>query len=78
MKHVVRIVHDAVEEFDGTCPLEGVSALCPGLTEAEVFSAIDEMSRSGELRLMRDSERTYFVRASRSATQNSESIVGAP
>ena len=62
MAHGRRIVHDAVEKFGGTCPMETVSALCPDLNEAQVFFAIDEMSRSGELRLMRDAEGAYFVR----------------
>ncbi len=62
MAHAQRIVHDAVEKFGGTCPMETVSVLCPGLSETQVFFAIDEMSRSGELRLMRDAEGAYFVR----------------
>lgn len=62
MAHARRIVEDAVEKFGGTCPMETVSVLCPGLSETQVFFAIDEMSRSGELRLMRDVEGAYFVR----------------
>ena len=62
MAHAQHIVEDAVEKFGGTCPIETVSALCPDLSEAQVFFAIDEMSRSGELRLMRDAEGAYFVR----------------
>lgn len=62
MNQAVRLIHDALEQFGGTCPLDTVSALCPQLSDAQVFFAIDEMSRTGEVRLMRNAEGTYFVR----------------
>lgn len=62
MAQTREIVYDAVTEFGGTCPLEGVTVLCPELTGAQVCLAIDAMNRSGELRLVRDRQGTYFVR----------------
>ena len=73
MAQVRRIVHEAVNKFGGTCPMEEVRALCPGLTETQVFLAIDEMSRCGELRLLRDTEGTYFVRTNQVVTQTTSS-----
>ena len=78
MEQARRIVHDAVEEFGGACSMEMVGALCPELSEVQVVLAIDEMSRSGEIRLMRDTEGTYFVTTCRVATQNAESMSYVP
>ncbi len=78
MEQARRIVHDAVKEFGGACPMEMVSALCPELSEVQVVLAIDEMSRSGEIRLKRNTEGMYFVTTCRVVTQNAESISYVP
>ena len=62
MAQAREIVYDAVKEFGGTCPMEGVNVLCPELRGAQVLLTIGTMSRSGELRLLRDRQATYFVR----------------
>ena len=46
-------------------PLEGVVGLCPDLTWDQVFLAIDCLSRSGQIRLTLDANRTYRVQLSR-------------
>ncbi len=44
-------------------PLDKVSRLCPDLTADQVFLAIDYLSRTGQVCLTRDGERTDWVKA---------------
>ncbi len=62
MAQAREIVYDAVTEFEGICPLESVTVLCPELTGVQVCLAIGAMNRSGELRLVSDRQEMYFVR----------------
>lgn len=73
MGQFARIVLDVVEDFGGTCPLDEVSALCPELTDTQVFQALEEFNQSGEVRLLQDTQGTYFVRVSRDAPRSTES-----
>ncbi len=57
----IRHVRGALKHLGKACPLEKIRALCPDLTENQVFLAIDEMSRSGQVRLTRDGKGAYLV-----------------
>ena len=61
-------VQDALEHLDTDCFIEDVPALCPELTWNQVFLAIDYLSRTGQVRVTQDPDRTYRVRASRAPT----------
>ena len=41
--------------------MEEVASLCPDLTWNQVFLAIDYLSRTGQVCVMMDSEKTYRV-----------------
>jgi hypothetical protein len=69
-------VHDALEQLGTDCALEEVTGLCPELTWNQVFLAIDYLSRTGEVRVTLDPDRTYRVQASRAATV--QTLSGAP
>jgi hypothetical protein len=56
----------ALQQQATRCPMEEVSRLCPDLTDDQVFLAIDYLTRSGQVCLTRDINRTYWVQASRS------------
>ena len=61
-------VYEALEQLGTDCALEEVTGLCPELTWNQVFLAIDYLSRTGQVRVTRDPDRTYRVQASRAAT----------
>lgn len=61
-------VHEALERLGTECALEDVTGHCPELTWNQVFLAIDYLSRTGQVRVTIDPDRTYRVRASRAAT----------
>lgn len=61
-------VHSALEKLGTDCPMEEIVGLCPDLTWNQVFLAIDYLSRTGQIRVTRDSGRTYRVAASLPAT----------
>ena len=54
-------VHQALEKLGTDCSMEEVASLCPDLTWNQVFLAIDYLSRTGHVRVMLDSGRTYRV-----------------
>ena len=54
-------VHQALENLGTDCSMEEVASLCPDLTWNQVFLAIDYLSRTGRVRVMVDSGRTYRV-----------------
>ena len=56
-------VQDALDNLGTECPIEEVAALCPDLTWNQVFLAIDYLSRTGQVRVLLDSGRTYRVQA---------------
>jgi len=53
----------ALQHHGTCCALEEVARLCPNLTDDQVFLAIDYLSRSAQVCLTRDADRTYSVRA---------------
>lgn len=65
---IVARVQNALEHLDTDCSMEDVPALCPELTWNQVFLAIDYLSRTGQVRVTLDPDRTYRVRAFRAAT----------
>lgn len=69
-------VHEALEQLGTDCALEDVAALCPELTWNQVFLAIDYLSRTGQVRVTLEPDRTYRVRASRAVA--GETLSGAP
>ncbi len=56
-------VHRVLEQLGTDCPMEEVMSLCPELTWNQVFLAIDYLSRSGQIRVTLDGDRTYRVQA---------------
>lgn len=60
-------VYEALEQLGTDCALEDVTGLCPELTWNQVFLAIDYLSRTGQVRVTLDPDRTYRVQASRAA-----------
>ena len=78
MSAVIARVHMALEQLDTDCAMEDVAGLCPELTWNQVFLAIDYLSRTGEVRITRDTGRTYMVRASDAVTARSSHISSAP
>lgn len=56
-------VHSALERLGTDCSMEEVVNLCPGLTWNQVFLVIDHLSRSGQVRITLDRDRTYRVQA---------------
>ena len=53
---VIDVLH-----YEGTCDLEEVMSQCANLTWNQVFFAVDELSRRGEIRLMPKGRGTYTV-----------------
>ena len=58
-------VRERLEQLGTACPLEEVMELCPELTWNQVFLAIDYLSRTGHIRVMRDIDMSYTVQAYR-------------
>ncbi len=65
---IITRVHDALEHLGTDCSMEDVPGLCPELTWNQVFLAIDYLSRTGQVRVTLDPNRTYRVRTSRAAS----------
>lgn len=65
--HIDRVLTTLQQE--GTCyRLEAVERLCPDLTLDQVFLAIDYLTRTGQVCLTLDTDRTYWVKAARAVT----------
>jgi len=58
-------VRERLEQLGTACPLDEVRELCPALTWNQIFLAIDYLSRTGHVRVMRDVDSSYTVQASR-------------
>ncbi|MBH0189986.1 MAG: hypothetical protein HP493_14400 [Nitrospira sp.] len=58
---IVARVHHAFDQLGTDCSMEEVVHLCPELSWNQVFLAIDDLSRSGLIRLMLDGDRAYRV-----------------
>ena len=71
---IIARVHDALEHLDADCSMEDVPALCPELTWNQVFLAIDYLSRTGQVRVTLDPDRSYRVRVSRAGTVESTGL----
>jgi len=61
---IIERVHDALEQYGTDCAMEEVAGLCPELTWNQVFLAIDYLSRTGQVRITTDPDRSYRVQAS--------------
>ncbi|HMS85834.1 MAG TPA: hypothetical protein PKD12_19490 [Nitrospira sp.] len=62
--HIDRVLI-ALQQQERACLMEQVTELCSDLTDDQVFLAIDYLTRSGQVCLTLDTNRTYWVRASR-------------
>jgi hypothetical protein len=58
-------IRTTLEQLDAECPLEEIVDLCPDVTWNQVFLAIDHLSRSGQIRVRLDANRTYWVQTYR-------------
>jgi hypothetical protein len=56
-------VQRTLAELGGDCSMEEMLTLCPELTWNQVFLAVDYLSRTGQIRVTLDSNRTYRVQA---------------
>lgn len=56
-------VHRALEQLGTDCSMAEVETLCPELTWNQVFLAIDDLSRAGQVRVTRDGDGTDRVQA---------------
>jgi hypothetical protein len=56
-------VHRALEQLGTDCSMAEVVTLCPELTWNQVFLAIDDLSRAGQVRVRRDGDGTDRVQA---------------
>ena len=59
-EHIFRVQQE-LKGLHGGCTVETLVSLCPDLTWNQIFLAIDQLSRSGQIRLRRGSGRSYFV-----------------
>lgn len=58
-------VKTTLEQVGTDCPLEEMMDLCPDLTWNQMFLAIDDLSRRGEVRVTMEADRTYRVQVRR-------------
>jgi imidazoleglycerol phosphate synthase glutamine amidotransferase subunit HisH len=56
-------IQTALEELGTECPLEEVMNLCPEITWNQLFLTIDHLSRTGQVRIRLDADRTYWVQS---------------
>jgi hypothetical protein len=56
-------VHRALEQLGTGCSLAEAVTLCPELTWNQVFLAIDDLSRAGQVRVTRDGDGADQVQA---------------
>jgi hypothetical protein len=55
-----------LEQVGKDCRLEEMMDLCPDLTWNQMFLAIDDLSRRGEVQVTMEADRTYRVQVRRS------------
>lgn len=58
---IIARVQAVLDQLGTDCSMEEVVNLCPELTWNQVFLAIDDLSRSGQIRVTLASNRTYRV-----------------
>lgn len=63
VSQIIERVRQALEQLGTDCAMEDVVGLCPDLTWNQVFLAVDYLSRTGQIRVTIDKNRTYRVRA---------------
>jgi ribosomal protein L3 len=68
VSHIIEQVRHALEQLGTDCAMEDVVGLCPELTWNQVFWAVDYLSRTGQVRVTIDKNRTYRVQAARVET----------
>ena len=78
MSAVIERVHNALERLGTDCAMEEVVGLCPELTWNQVFLAIDYLSRTGQVRIMTDTDRTYRVQAYHGAAAKTSHVLSVP
>jgi hypothetical protein len=71
-------VHRALEQLGSDCSMEELVDLCPELTWNQAFLAIDYLSRSGQVRVTVDGDRTYRVQAQHAVPVAAPSSSPAP
>jgi hypothetical protein len=71
VSHIIEQVRHALEQWGTDCAMEDVVGLCPELTWNQVFLAVDYLSRTGQVRVTLDKNRTYRVQAVRVETSGS-------
>ncbi|MGE0468988.1 MAG: hypothetical protein AB7L09_19525 [Nitrospira sp.] len=71
-------VHRVLEQLGTECSIEEVMSLCPELTWNQVFIAIDYLSRSGQVRVTLDGDRTYRVQAQHAGPAAASPVPPAP
>lgn len=68
-------VKATLEQVGTDCPLDEMMDLCPELTWNQMFLAIDDLSRRGEVRVTMDADRTYRVQVRRPEGSVSSSVL---
>jgi hypothetical protein len=69
---IIDRVYGALEQFGAKCSMEEVVGLCPDLTWNQVYLAIDYLSKTGQVSVTLDPDRTYTVRVYPSVTEASQ------
>lgn len=68
-------VKTTLEQVGTDCLLDEMMDLCPDLTWNQMFLAIDDLSRRGEVRVTMDADRTYRVQVCRPEESVSSSVL---
>ncbi len=58
-------VKATLERIDKSCPLDEVMDLCPDVTWNQLFLAIDDLSRTGDVLVTMEADRTYWIQVRR-------------
>ena len=75
---IIARVHRALDQLGTDCSMEEVVNLCPELTWNQVFLAIDDLSRAGQIRVTLAGDRTYRVQAQHAVPVAAPSLSPAP
>ncbi len=63
VSEIIARVHEALDQFGADCSKEEVLGLCPELTWNQVFLAIDYLSQTGQIQILRNPDERYRVQA---------------
>ena len=58
-------VQNALESLDTDCPMENIADLCPEVTHNDVVLALRHLSRTGQVRVTLNPDRTFRVHVCR-------------